>query len=103
VRRKIKKFRVLIFGLSILMSVCLVYPKYDGLGEIHFLSSNLTLVNFGDVDQEDLAIDPPTKSKGIVSYSFVNLHYLGIHSFKNFFPFPFPLFFFEQESFILRC
>ncbi len=103
VRKKLKKFRALIFALSILMSFCLAYPQNDSLGKIRFLSSNLTLVGFEAADQEDLVIDPPAPSKAIVSASHVDLSHLGIHSFKNFIPFPFLPFFFQQETFILRC
>ena len=40
------------------MSFCLAYPQYDSLGEIRFLSPNLTLVSFEGADQEDLVVDP---------------------------------------------
>jgi len=103
VRKKLKRFRVLIFALSILLSFCVAYPQYDSLGEIRFLSPNLTLVSFETADQEDLVTDPPAPSKAIVSASHVDLSHLGIHSFRNFIPFPFPPFFFQQKTFILRC
>jgi hypothetical protein len=103
VRKKLKAFRVLIFALSILMSFCIAYPQYDSLGEIHFLSPNITLGNFEIADQEDLVMDPPDQSKGMVSASYVNLSHLGIHPFKDFFPFPFQVFSFEPKLAILRC
>ena len=103
VRKKFKGFRVLIFALFIVMSFCLDYLQYDSGGEIHFLSSNLTLRNLELADQEDLVMDPPAPTKGIVSGSFVNLSHLGIHSFKDFFPFPFQAFSIEQTISILRC
>ena len=102
-RKKFKGFRVLIFALFIVMSFCLAYLQYDSAGEIHFLSSNRTLGNLETADQEDVVIDPPDQSKGIVLASFVNLSHLRIHSFKDFFPFPFQAFSIEQNISILRC
>ncbi len=93
----------MIFALSILMSFCLAYPQNDSLGEIRFLSPNLTLVSFEAADQEDLATDAPAQSKGIVSASFVNLSHLRIHSFKDSFPFSSQPFFFDHKTSILRC
>jgi hypothetical protein len=103
VRRKLKGFRVIIFALFIVMSFCLAYLQYDSGGEIHFLSSNQTLRNLEIADQEDLVMDPPTPSKGIVSGSFVNLSHLGIHPPKDSLPFPFQPFLAEQNIPILRC
>jgi len=103
VRKKLKGFRLLIFALFIVMSFCLVYLQYDSAGELHFLSSNRALGNLETADQEDVVIDPPDQSKGIVSASFVNLSYLRIHSFKDFFPFPFQAFSIEEKISILRC
>ena len=102
-RKKLKRFRVLIFALSILMSFSLAYPQYDSLGEIRFLSPNLILKSFEIADQEDLVMDPLGQSKGIVSVSSVNLGHLGIHFFKDSFRFPFQAFSFEQNVSILRC
>jgi hypothetical protein len=102
-RKRFKGFRVLIFALSILMSFCLAYPQNDSLGEIRFLSPNLTLVSFEAADQEDLATDAPAQSKGIVSASFVNLSHLGIHPFQDSFSFPSHPFSLEQKPSILRC
>jgi hypothetical protein len=103
VKRKLKRFRVLIFALSILVSFCLAYSKYDRLGEIRFVPPNPTLVSFEAADQEDVVIDSPAPLKGIVSASHANLSHLGIHSFKNFIPSPFRPFFSQQKTFILRC
>jgi hypothetical protein len=103
VRRKLKRFRVLIFALSILMPFFLAYRPNERLGEIRFLSPNPTLVSLEAADQEDLAIDSPAPSKGIISASHVILSHLGIHSFKNFIPFLFRPFFFQQKTLILRC
>ena len=103
VRKKLKRFRLLIFALSILMSFCFAYPKYDSLGGIHFLSLNLALANFENMDQEDLALDPSDESKGIISASFIDPSHLGIHLFQDFVPFPFQAFFFVQKTSILRC
>ena len=103
VRKKLKRFRVLIFALSILVSFCLAYPPNDSLGEIRFLSPNRTLGNLDIADQEDLVIDPPVSSKGIVSASFVNLSHLGIYPARDSVPFPFQPFFTEQKIPILRC
>jgi hypothetical protein len=75
-RKKFKGFRVLIFALFIVMSFCLAYLQYDSAGEIHFLSSNRTLGNLETADQEDLVIDPPAPSKGILLASFLNLSHL---------------------------
>ena len=102
-RKRFKRFRVLIFALFIVMSFFRTYPQNDSLGEIRFLSSKLTVENFEPVDQEDLVMDPPAQSKGIVSVFFVNLSHLGIHPFKDLFPFPFQPFSFEQKVSILRC
>jgi hypothetical protein len=102
-RRKLKRFRVLIFALSILMSFCLACPQNDSLGEIRFLSPNLTLVSFEAADQEDLVTDAPAQSKGIVSAFHVNLSHLGVHSSQDSYPFSFQPFFFEQKISVLRC
>jgi hypothetical protein len=102
-RKRFKGYRILIFALFIVMSFCLAYLQYDNAGEIHFLSSNRTLGNLESADQEDVVIDPPDQSKGIVSASHVNLSHLGIHCFKDFFPFPFQAFSIEQKTSILRC
>jgi len=103
VRKKLKRFRVLIFALSVLMSFCLVYPQNDDLGEIRFLSSNLTLGRFEPADQEDLVVDSPDQSKGIVSAAFINLTLLRIYSFKHSLPFFFQPVSLKQNYFILRC
>jgi len=102
VRRKLKKFRLLIFALSALMSFCLAYPQNDNLGEIRFLSTKLTLGSFETADEEDLAMDLPTQSKEIVT-SFVNLSHFRIHFFKDLFSFPFQIFISEQKISTLRC
>ena len=102
-QRKLKRFRVLIFTLSILMSFCLAYPQYDSLGEIHFLSPGLTLENFEIADGEDLVIDSPAPSKEIVSASFLNLSHQGIHPFQGLFRSSLRPFFLEQKFTILRC
>lgn len=102
-RKEIKRFRVLILGLSILMSFCLVYPQYDSLGEIRFLSLDLTLGNYEIADRDDPFSESPAQSEGIVSTSSVNLSHLGIHPFQDSFPFLFQLFFFEPKISILRC
>jgi hypothetical protein len=60
--------------------------------KIHFSPFNLTLKNFENVDQEDLVMDPPDQSRGIVSASLANLSHLGIHPFQDSFPFPFQSF-----------
>ena len=93
----------MIFALSILMSFCLAYPQNDSLGEIRFVSPNLTVVSFEAADQEDLVTDAPDQSKGIVSGSFVNLSHLRIHSFKDSIPFSFQAFSMEHKLSILRC
>jgi hypothetical protein len=102
-RKRFKGFRVLMFALFIVMSSFGAYPQYDSASEIHFLSSNRTLGNPEIADQEDLVLDPPTQSKGIVSAFFVNLSHLGIHPCQDSFPFSFQPFFFEQKISILRC
>ena len=102
-RKEIKRFRILILGLSILMSFCLAYPQYDSLGEIRFLSLDLILGNADIADQDDFVSDPPPQSEGIVSTSSVNLGHLGIHPFQDSSSFPFQLFFFEPRISILRC
>jgi hypothetical protein len=85
------------------MSFCLAYPQYDSLGEIRILSPNLIWKSSEIADQEDVVMDPLTQSKGIASTSFANLSHLGIHPFKDSFPFPFQPFSFEQKTSILRC
>lgn len=102
-KRKLKRFRVLIFALSILMSFCLAYPQYDGWGQIHFLSPGLSLENSEIADQEDLATDSPAPSKEIVPASFINLGHPGIHSIQDLFRSSFRPSFFEQKFTILRC
>ncbi len=103
VRKKSKRFRILIFTLSILISFSLSYFQFDSWGELHFLTPNLSLGNFENVDQDDLVMDPPAKSKGILSSSFVNSTHLGIHGFKDSARIPFQAFSLKQEFFILRC
>ncbi len=102
-RKRFRGLRVLIFALFIVMSFCQAYLQYDSGGEIRFLSSNRTLRNLEIADQEDLVMDPPAPSKGIVSSSFVNLSHLGIHPAKDSLPFPFQPFLAEQTIPILRC
>jgi hypothetical protein len=102
-RKKLKRFSLLIFALSVLMLFCLAYPQYNSLGEIRFLSSNLTFASFETADQKDLVMDPPVQSKSILSASLVNQCRPGIHPFKDSFPFSYQPFFFEQKTFILRC
>jgi len=101
-RKKIKRFRVLIFALSVLMFFCLAYLPNDGFGEIRFLSPNLALGIFETADQVELVVDPPAQSKGIVSASSLNLSYLGIHPVQNSFSFPSQPFYFEQNISTLR-
>jgi hypothetical protein len=103
VRKKLKRFRVLIFALSILMSFCLAYPQYDSLGEIRFLSPDRILKSLEIADQEDLVMDPLAQTTGIVSSPAVNLSHLGIHFFKDSFRFPSQIFSFEQNISVLRC
>ena len=102
-RKKLKRFRILIFALSILMSFCLAYPQYDSLGEIRFLSPNQIWKNLEVADREDFVMDPLAHSKGIVSASSVNLGHLGILFYKDSFSLPFQAFFFEPIISILRC
>jgi hypothetical protein len=97
VRRKLERFRVLIFALSMLMSFYLAYSQYDRLGEIRFLSPNLAPVSFEATDQEDLAIESPADPNGIPSASFVNPGHSGIHPFKGSFRFSFHPFPFEKK------
>jgi hypothetical protein len=103
VRRKLKRFRVLIFALSILMSFCLDYSWYEDWSQIPFVSSDLTLENFEITDQENLVADSVVPSKEIVSASFLNLRPLRIHPFKDSFPFPFQPFSVEHKISVLRC
>jgi hypothetical protein len=103
VRKIIKRSRVLILSLFILMSFCLVYLQYASLGEIHFISAELGLEKFKNMDQGDVVTDPPEQSKGIVSSSFVNLSHLGVHPLQYFVPFPPQVPFLDKKTFILRC
>ena len=102
-RKKLKTFRVLIWGLSILISFCLAYPQYDNAGEIRFLSRHLIFKSLEIADQEDLGVDLLGPAKGIVLTSFPNPGHLGIHPFKDSFSFPFHSFSIEQKISILRC
>ena len=103
-RRKLKGIRIPIFALFILVPFCLAYSQYDGLAKIHFLSP-ITFENYDylDEDEEDFVTDRPAQLEEIVLASFVNLSRLRIHSFQDFFPFPFQGFSFEQKNSILRC
>jgi hypothetical protein len=103
VKKKLKRFRGLIFALSVLISFSLVYPQNDVWAEIRFLSPNLTLRSFAAGEQEDLALDPPDQSKGIVSASSLNLSHLRIHPFQDSFPLFSQPFSCEQNLSILRC
>jgi len=85
------------------MSFFLAYPQNDSWGEIRFLSSKLTVGSFEPADQEDLVMNSPCQSKGIVSVFFVNLTHLGIHFRRDSFPISFQPIFFEQKISILRC
>jgi hypothetical protein len=100
-RKKLQKFRIQIFVLSILLSFFLAYGLCDGFGNIYFLSTNPILENF---DQDDLSLDPPDQLKAITSDSFSSgkSSLLGIYSFKDFLSFPLQAFFVEQKD-ILRC
>ena len=102
-RGKLKRFRVLIFALSILLSFSLAYLPSDSLTEIYFLPLDLNLENIDNGDQEDLVVDPAARSEGIVSAALADLIPPGIHPFENSFRWPFPQFFSEQEISILRC
>jgi hypothetical protein len=103
VKKKLKRFRGLIFALSVLISFCLVYPQNDVWAGIRFLSPNLTLRNFAAGEQEDLALDPPDQSKGIVPASSLNLSHLRIHPFQDSFPLFSQPFSCEQKLSVLRC
>jgi len=103
VQRKLRRFRVLIFTLAILMSLCLASPRYDSLGQIHFLPPGLTLENFEIADGEGLLTDSPAPSKEIVSASFVNLSHQGIHPLQDLFRSYLQPSLLEQKLAILRC
>ncbi len=104
VRRKARKFRLQIFGLSILLVFCLAYLQYDRLAEIRLLSPNLTLENFSeDPEEEDLVMNPPDPLKEIISASLLNVSDLKTHSFKDSLRFPQQSFPFEHKISILRC
>ncbi len=102
-RKELKRFRILIFALSILVAFCFVFPLNDSMGELRFLSSYLSLGGYDTAaDQEDLMGDPPVQSKIIVSSSLLNFT-LGIHPFQDSFPFSSPSFSFKPNISILRC
>jgi hypothetical protein len=103
VRRKLKRFRALIFALPILMSFYLTYTLGNGWGEIYSLSSHLTLEKFEVADEEDLVIDSPAPSEEIILASFLNLGYPSIPSFQETFCPSFQSVFFQQKLTILRC
>ena len=71
--------------------------------EIHFLSPHVIFENFGNVDQEDLGLDPPNQSKGIISASSAALNYLRFLSIRDSFLFPFQSFSLDRGISILRC
>lgn len=102
-RGKLKRFRVLFFALSILLSLSLAYFQNDSLNEIYFLPLDLNLENIDNGEQEDLVIDPAAQSKGIVSAALADLRHPGIHPFQDSFRWPFPQYFSEQKISILRC
>ena len=102
-RGKLKRFRVLIFALSILLSLSLVYLPNDSLTETYFLPLGLNLENMDNEDQADLVIDPAARLKGIVSAALADLSHPGIHPFQDSFRWPFQQFFSEQKISILRC
>jgi len=74
VRKKLKRFRLPIFALSILFSFYLTCSQYDSPGKILFLSP-IALENLEDEEdenEEDLAIDSPVQSGDIVLTSVAN-------------------------------
>ena len=103
VKKNPKRFRILIFALLTLTSFCPAYFLPDGMGSIYFLSPNLILENSGDGGQEDLVLDPPDPSKGMLPASHGNSLHPGIHSFKAIFSFLFHAPVFGQKTAILRC
>jgi len=101
-RRKLDKFRIQVFALSILLSSgCLAYGLSDGRGNIYFPSPNLILENFC---QDDLFLDPPDQLKAIPSNILSSgiSGGLGLFFFKGCLPFFFQTYFFGQKE-ILRC
>jgi hypothetical protein len=102
-RKKLKRFTLLIFALSALILFCLAYPQWKSLGEIRLLSSNLTVESFESADQQDLVMDFPVQLKSILSASVVNQCCPGIQPFKDSFPFSYQPFFHQPKIFILRC
>jgi len=103
VEKKPKRFRILIFALLTLTSFFPAYFLQDGTVSIYFLFPNLILENSEDGGQEDLVLDPPDSSKGILPVSLENSLHPGIHSFKAIFSFLFHAPVFGQKVAVLRC
>jgi len=70
---------------------------------IYFLFPNLILENSEGGGEEDLVLDPPDSSKGILPASLGNSLHPGIHSFKTIFSFLFHAPVLGQKIAILRC
>jgi hypothetical protein len=73
------------------------------MGGIYFLSPNLILENSEGGGREDLVLDPPDPSKGMLSASLGNTLHPQIHSFKAIFSFLFRDLIFGPKTAILRC
>jgi hypothetical protein len=104
VRRKARKFRLQILGLSILLVFCLAYLQYDRSAEIRLLSPDLTWENSGeDPGEEDLVMNPPDPLKETISASLLHVSDLETHSFKDSLRLPQQSFPHAPKISILRC
>jgi hypothetical protein len=103
VRRKLKGFRVLIFTLSILMSFSFAYLRYDGLGQMHFLSSGLFWEHFQIADEEGLSTDSPAPSKEFPFAALLIPRHTAIHPFQDLFGIFFQRSFSAEKLTLLRC
>jgi hypothetical protein len=103
VRKRPKRLQALIFALLVVIPFSLACPQHDSLAGMNFLLSNLGLENFEDGGREDLALDSPANSDGILLASFVNPNHPLIHPVRDSCPFPSEVFPFEKKFPLLRC
>ncbi len=82
-KRDYHRFRILIFLLLILTSLCPVYWQPDGRGNYYLLSLNLVWGNDENGDQEDPILDPPDHSPGTLSAALENTIHLGMHPLRG--------------------
>jgi hypothetical protein len=103
VKRNYQRFRIQIFVLLVLTSICPAYFQQDGIGNVYFLAPNMILENSENGSTEDLFLTPPDQSKGMFSAPLGNIIHLGVYPFKSVFPYLFQAPVFGPKAAILRC